>query len=427
MRPGKVNMDKVKTPGPRGLGNPGGDFFIEVPQGISVWYIPPPLDSMEGDIYIDYNVHDRIGPGNGRSVVCLGEDNVSVWSDSLVTKKKIRLADGCAACDAMKNPPPDTTDKQVEGFQRKTKSLIPAVLVGTVNGEGDFSEAVPKQCGVIRQSTAFRDKIRKLFKKWGDISDPDCARYIEVERTGQKLMTRYEVAIYAETASNPVKIHKSIHRLVDEHYVEGGDADPFVVLGKLITENADVEKMIKGESIEKSSGAEPGHEACFGKDFELKDSGCKSCREYRACGKASGVEIPGGDEEPVAAKRRPAPPPDDEPVVTKRRPAPPPDDDEPLPAKKRTVVSDEAAPKAGGLIRKSATDMVKDMEAKSKKRVDDDEADDVPPALGGKGRRPQTETPEADPNDFLGEEGGMDFGEDVDALTQSLKKNQKGK
>ena len=288
--------------------------------------------------FIELKVHYSVGDKEGMTV-CHNQEvgDASILRHPFVVeqlrKRGVVLpAEGteCPVCQAIYNG--DMDQEKAQKCRAQTRYMWWVVPTDfRASSAEQWNKLHPKAvvyfCGQTVH-TSFLDAINEN----GDITDPNAAVLVKVEKKGKGLATKYKVQVDVESAKRPIKLSKEVVRICKEATKPEGGCDLFKVVANMYRNPADVMAMLTGVKVEEGEGeaTEDGSKSCYGLDWN-DDEECAACEYSEQCkaeceGAAEAEdEEAAEDEEEAAEDEEPAPKPKPKPQAKPQaKPAPKP-------------------------------------------------------------------------------------------------------
>jgi len=312
--------------------------FYSFPEGVTIGWVCPPTSEMEPLPYVRVLLHNGVGPGKGKTVVCLSDDNPVLRHPAVVKYLKARnivIPEGCdcPVCSRLNSEEPDPvfSDEKLKKMQARESWIYPWVPMFEVDDEGNRlalpeSERIP---ACLMASYTVHEAICDTIESENrDITDPNAATLIRVKRTGTGMQTKYKAGDDKETSREPMRIPKPQRFAAAARVAPGKEADPFKVVAIFTKTPEQIEAILRGEEVstKKAPDEDSGTPACFGHDYSAEDSECAACPHAKGCAKECGEEPP---ETVAPAKVTPKDPPKPAPAKVAPKPkAPEPEEEE---------------------------------------------------------------------------------------------------
>ena len=313
--------------------------FYSAANGRTILYVAPPTEEMEGLPYVEAHVHRNVGADN-KTVICLREDNPLFANPAFAKylKEKGVEIGVCDVCDTIESDSPTGfSDDKLKKMERKPTYVFPIVpLFALEEGEKVPLPDVERFPRILMAGPQIWDQVCDVIDVEGNITNPDEAVLLMLQRSGEKMTTKYVVKADSESLKAPIRIEKGIRAAVAQDVKPGGECDPLRILAVVFLKAAaDVKKFLRGEMVETRRAVETGPSTprCFGFDCDPEDPECVSCPHKEKCAEKCKVAVPGAkkrgsvEAEPAPAKRetrKADPEPDPEPAP-RRRAAPEPE------------------------------------------------------------------------------------------------------
>ena len=243
-----VDMNRMKKERAEADRKGGSSDLGTFEQGQTLIYVCPPMYEDDPVVYLEYGQHYGLGPQGKGSVVNLdGMDlNESQLGFIKATLKKRNLTfeevmEGAVATGAW---------VEKEGTQRqelRQQWMFNLICVAhRRNNRKDWSDLdwVPQ---IFRVSKTVYNGITDHFFDIGDISDPDAAILLIVQRDGTGIKTEYEVKVDAETLKKPMKLSDEEWDVIDVHLQPGNKGDLYKKLASFCKDHENAMKAIEGK------------------------------------------------------------------------------------------------------------------------------------------------------------------------------------
>ncbi len=227
--------------------------------------------------------------------------------------RAIPVAGKCSPCSLLKGDPRYShmsfTDRELSDMKPKPKFLM-AFCPFEVNG--NEVPALEREFYPYLAPVTVNEGIAKAMADARmDITDPNNAVLVKIEKKTVNNRVSYSVSIDIDTARNPFRLSKDLRAKLAEGQSKDGDINLFRIAANLFKTDEAMHKMIVGESEEKveTKKAEATKPKCFGVAYDATDEECtEKCKFVNEC-KAL---CPGKDAKP-AAQAKPTKPVDDDP------------------------------------------------------------------------------------------------------------------
>jgi hypothetical protein len=292
-----------------------GEFWAP-PEGDTKLFIHPqsrPDDKWEpteGLPYITVGVHYGIGKNN-LMAVCLDADRNPIVKHPFVKeamkartdkKPKIEPKKGCPVCNAIRNEELDDEAAGESRFQeRHLWGLSPVAVIGDMDDDWRWLDTAKPKIYLSGQ-TIHSELLDAFVENQGDITDPDSAVLVNLNRKGtKKFNTKYKAKVDAETARKPWQAPKALKRALAEFLKAGGEGDLFRVVANMIKGTGDLEAALSGVKVDEEDDAggdeDAKPKACFGTGDITDDEECRDCKFKVKCAAVTGDPVPGGGDD----------------------------------------------------------------------------------------------------------------------------------
>jgi len=281
----------------------GDKTFYSFPEGVTIGWVCPPTSEMEPLPYVRVLLHNGVGPGKGKTVVCLSDDNPVLRHPAVVKYLKARnivIPEGCECpvCSRLNSEEPDPvfSDEKLKKMQARESWIYPWTPMFEVDDEGNRkalpeSERIP---ACLMASYTVHEAICDTIESENrDITDPNAATLIRVKRTGTGMLTKYKAGDDKETSREPMRIPKPQRFAAAARVAPGKEADPFKVVAIFTKTPEQIEAILRGEEVSKKKAPDEdsGTPACFGHDYSAEDSECAACPHAKGCAKECGEDF----------------------------------------------------------------------------------------------------------------------------------------
>jgi hypothetical protein len=234
----------------------GGDFW-KPPSGDSVVYIHPicreddPCDDTAGKNFLSVVTHYNINR-DGKSCICLDPKENPIINHPFVKKflkkRKIKLNGVCPVCKAIKSGKldDDVADSMAPSV-RYLWGVTPRKHRSSPSEEWTKAESFKPSIAMFPKSV-FNGIMDAFFSNDCDISDPDSAIFLQINKKGERLKTRYSVVSYPATIRKPVCFSDKLKAVLEKALVS--DCDLFSVVSNMIKSPGDVSALMSGVALE---------------------------------------------------------------------------------------------------------------------------------------------------------------------------------
>ena len=219
----------------------GADLY-QIPEGDTLLWILPPVHESEPRVYVEFQAHFGVGP-NSRMVVNLEhlEDHEPLL-DAFEKSKKIDLEDARVGWEFMGEH--DLADTERSKLKpRWAFNVVPMQFRRNKRAKWEPSERDPCMIAVGKQ---IYNGITDIMFDQGDITDPDAAILVQVNRKGTKLNTEYAVTVHADSLRDPIEIDDELWERVEKYLEPGGEGDIYRQLVLWCRTEEEIEGVIEG-------------------------------------------------------------------------------------------------------------------------------------------------------------------------------------
>jgi hypothetical protein len=248
---GKVDLEEMQRYREENKHDNQGLFTFD--EGDTVLYICQPCDDDATLCFVDMKQH-KIAQDKP-PVVCLDPEKNKILTHPRVVdylgEDGKDIDGGCPICEAILG---GTFDGDVKKAKAKTASLwnfVPIKYRKDARMPWDKRPFEVRQCAA---SYTVSDGIFDVFGNEGDISDPERAIFVRVQRKGTKMNdTEYTVHTDSETLRKPVRFTDEQRAIIDEALAPGGVGDLYRIVAAFTKSRADVVELLGGGGLEEET------------------------------------------------------------------------------------------------------------------------------------------------------------------------------
>lgn len=320
---GKVDIDAMRKK--REESQKGSDFF-QFDEGDTVLYICPPCydaDETGADAdrlpFTEVHVNYGLGSTGKQMAVTLDMDRNKVLEHPALAAylaeqgKDVAGGDPVAEFIASGGPKDKDHADRIKSQKRYAWNVIP--IKHRSSQTAKWSELEPKVQPLLAGYTIW-DGIMEVFGNEGDITNPDGAILVRVNRKGKDQQTKYQVHPDSETIRTPLELSEEVRKLVADSVKPGGPGDLYKIIAGMTKSRADVAQLVSGIAIEKPDkpgaeterpeGTPDGAPSCYGADIADTDPECQACEFKEGCAAVVGVSVPPDPTRKAAPAAKPA-------------------------------------------------------------------------------------------------------------------------
>jgi len=248
--------------------------WYDFEEGDTLCYVCPPCRADDKYNFYDLLQHFQV---NGKSmVVCLDpEMNPILTHPSLQPYLEGKdISGGCPICsdlDAGKVAP-----AMADGMGAKWKYLFNVVPIKhRFNKQASWRDLAPYEVVPINAGPVVWNGICDVLADEGNITDPDAAVLVRVNRTGRGKATRYEVKEDKESSRSPLKLPPELRQTIAQAIAPGGSNDLYQIMGKIIYSRAKALSLLRGIEVDADEAAPDAGEdrPASGGFFQANDGG----------------------------------------------------------------------------------------------------------------------------------------------------------
>lgn len=260
--------------------------YWQIPVGQNLIYVGPPIPGDDLP-FAEVAMHFRVGP-DSKMVTCLDKELNPILNNEriikILEKRKKDISDGCDVCGRL-----DEGSKV--GDEVKNRYFFPIVPLKFRKSTNkkwreadDADELRILACGYTVWSG-----ITDIMINNGDITDPNQAILVCLERNGTGLNSKYTVQADSDSVrEGGIKLSKQVRALVKKVVQEGEIGDLYRLIGNSIKSSAEVRAIVEGVPLEDVDNEDSDRDTkpdCFGLDFEDDDDDCDDCSYRDECSK----------------------------------------------------------------------------------------------------------------------------------------------
>jgi len=300
-----------------------GEFWTP-DEGDTLVYVAPCPPGVEGFPYVASTFHFNAkaqGSAKG-SALCLDKgENALLTLDPFLDRLREMERDTddlghCPICEAM-----DGLDKKVaDEVKRRTNYLFNIIPMRFRKKQGspwvELGEGLrPYMC-----SYTVWDGICSVIGELGDVTDPNSAVLIQINREGTGQKTRYKVTADMATVKKPLVLDKATKTALREALADGGKGDLLRIVAAMTKDATTMAADWGGMELEgKGEEDKPTKPACFGVDWDDSKE-CAKCPNTKQCRAASAAKRPQDAKPTPAAAAKPTPKPESKPAKPANKP-----------------------------------------------------------------------------------------------------------
>lgn len=360
MKKVKLNVKGMQSDAKKSAASGGNNNFVDALRrfdpGSTVILVPPPLPLMDGKVYVRADDHfvSFINPEQRGPLICLGHDNVEIWSEpvqeSLAKINEFRRAkgkeevnidpsDGCPICEAIAQVPGPMSslgtrlnETQVKRSKRSKKWILPYIPVSfapaLADGRKSNKRPEPVDDSQVRpwlgpvSPQAFEvitSVVTQIVTEHEvDPTDPDAMWPIRVMKyKGKNNIWEYTAEIDGSMLTKgPTKISDGLRESINTLYRQGGQLDPYRFIASQLKSYETVKDILLAGSPDVREVAEEEYEDTGNDADEVSDDEIPSFTQ--ASKAAFGKKSDAGPRPDTTPKNAPAEPPVPEPDSTEK-------------------------------------------------------------------------------------------------------------
>ncbi len=289
-------------------------------EGETLLLVHPPCrdddehEPTDGLCYVPVVIHYSVGRGNA-VVMCLDQKANPLidhpFLREILKKRGVQLGDEleCPVCKAIyegRIAGDDAKDSRAQ--ERWLWGITPISFSRKVGGSQVAlpPEPTPYMCG-----WKVFNALMAAFSECGNITDFDSEVLFKLRRKGTtKFTTNYDgCGPDVATVKSPMKLDKSVRRLVREAMQPEGDCDLFNLAAGFVKSEAEAQAALTGIRVVKDEPDEPEptgasgiRKSCYSKDC-VDDDECRVCPDKDKCAAECNVPVPGKPAGPEAASK----------------------------------------------------------------------------------------------------------------------------